>query len=130
DMYDLVGEQRFLASTLANRMSQARFYVGTLTPDDTDEPDPVEDDTLTGILRAVGHNAAGLAQVVQRLGVNLFVSGDGWLVGIPRDLIPQDDPVDIAPGGRESPSSPLSSLGTDESGIDLSDLEWRMLSIS
>src|SRR5690625_696293 len=129
DMYDLVGEQRFLASTLANRMSQARFFVGSLTADDTDDPDPVEDDALVSVLRAVGHNAAGRAQVVQRLGVNLFVAGDGWLVGIPRDLMPQDG-VEVAPGTQDGPEAITPFEGTDETGINLADLEWRMLSIS
>lgn len=129
DMYDLVGEQRFLASTLANRMSQARFFVGSLTADDTDDPDPVDDDTLVSVLRAVGHNAAGLAQMVQRLGVNLFVAGDGWLVGIPRDLMPHDG-VEVAPGVQDGPEAITPFEGTDETGINLADLEWRMLSIS
>src|SRR5690606_6279981 len=30
DMLDLVGEQRFLTNTLANRLSQARLYVGRI----------------------------------------------------------------------------------------------------
>ena len=41
EMYDLVGEQRFLATTLANRLSQAIFYVGTLNDNPNLEPVPV-----------------------------------------------------------------------------------------
>lgn len=46
DMYDLVGEQRFLANTLANRLAQARFFVGELPDDPTEDVEPVEPGAL------------------------------------------------------------------------------------
>ena len=97
EMFDLVGEQRFLANTLASRMSQAKLYVGQQTADSqTDAPDPVEDnDAVTGVLDAFGDTASARQQILQRLGVNLFVAGDGWLVGIPSELMPHPD--DTAP---------------------------------
>ena len=38
DMYDLVGEQRFLTTTLANRVAQGRLYVGHLPDALTNAP--------------------------------------------------------------------------------------------
>ena len=128
DLYEQVGEQRFLATTLANRMSQAYFYVGELT-DDLDDPVETEEETLKQVLAGVGHNAAGLAQIIQRLGLNLFIAGEGWLAGIPRDMMP-DTVAIAAPSGRENPPLPawLDGLYDDED-IDIMDLEWRMLSV-
>ena len=111
EMYDLVGEQRFLATTLANRLSQAIFYVGTLNDNPNLEPVPVETGLPVDLLEAVGGGVSGLRQIVNRLGINLFVSGEAWLVGMPPAMA--DNPKD---------------WGDDE--LDLSDLDWRVLSIS
>ena len=111
EMYDLVGEQRFLATTLANRLSQAIFYVGTLNDNPNLEPVPVESGLPVDLLEAVGGGVSGLRQIVNRLGINLFVSGEAWLVGMPPAMA--DNPKD---------------WGDDE--LDLSDLDWRVLSIS
>jgi len=121
DMYDLVGEQRFLASTLANRMSQAKFFVGRLADDQTEVPEPVTDlPEVNAILDSLGGSPAGRAQIVGRLGANLFVAGDAWLAGIPSRIIPgsprEGEPPTFGPDG-----SPV---------IDLEDLEWRTLSVS
>jgi hypothetical protein len=121
EMYDLVGEERFLANTLAGRMSQARFYVGKLAEDSKDDPVPVDDAAITAVLDSVGGTAAGRAQMVLRMGVNLFVAGDLWLVGIPKDLLPGDGDetatdIDVAP-------EPLENIPPDE-------LEWHAMSVS
>ena len=123
DMYDLVGEQRFLAATLAGRLSQAKLFVGK-RDNDTDDPVPLDDsDPTVEVLTAVGNSVAGRAQLINRLGINLFVAGDGWLVGIPHWKVPHslrqpgfedvDEPDDLDPG----------ELPVDE-------LEWHMLSVS
>lgn len=120
EMFDLVGEQRFLATTLAGRLSQARFYVGTLGDNDTEHPEPVDDENLTGVLDSIGESRSGLSQLVYRLAINLFIAGDGWLVGIPKHYLGSrltEDPNDFHPDGT----------GED---LKLSDLEWRMLSVS
>lgn len=126
DMFDLVGEHRFLAVTLAGRMSQARFYVGKLAEDPNEDPVPVEDPKLTAVLEAIGSSAAARAQLIARLGVNLFVAGDGWLAGIPRHLMPASmmvgNSLTIDPG-LQAPEPLSDSLSIEE-------LEWRMLSIS
>ena len=158
DMYDLVGEQRFLTTTLANRVAQGRLYVGHLpdaltnapvevvppveTVSDTDvnlddaadelegdeqaPPPPVEDDlpegqtippeVLVKVLETVGGSPNGRAMLLNRLALNLWVAGDGWLVGIPRELIDEDE---------ENPYEP-----DPDADIALEDLEWRMLSVN
>jgi len=118
EMYDLVGEQRFLASTLAGRLSQARLFVGSVNEEDpTGMPVPVMDNPdVTDILAAVGNSSAARAQILWRMGVNLFVAGDGWLVGIPRHLLPDAVTPQTTP-----------HLDPD---LDIADLDWRMLSVS
>jgi hypothetical protein len=120
DMYDLVGEERFLANTLAGRMSQARFYIGKLTDDPQEEPVPVNDPRLQRLLDSVGQTGTGLAQMILRMGVNLFVAGDCWLVGIPENLLPTD--------GDEQVTGPPPMTETGDLAVDA--LEWHAMSIS
>lgn len=130
DMYDLVGEQRFLLTTLANRCSQARFFVGRLPEDPTEPPDPTEDPTASGVFDSLADSPAHLAQMIARLAVNLGVAGDGYLIGIPKALLnpPQPTSADAPPTDQITP------LGnTDADGALLPDadtLEWRMFSVS
>ena len=54
--------------------------------------------------------------LLNRLALNLWVAGDGWLVGIPRELIDEDE---------ENPYEP-----DPDADIALEDLDWRMLSVN
>lgn len=133
EMYDLVGEQHFLGSTLANQASKAVFYVGILGEgaDTTDAPEPAEDQELQSVLDAVGGGPSGFSQLVQRLCVNLWVAGDGWLVGIPRQLMPDFEPEE----GEALEDYALPSLQDVQNpdldvDLSMSDLEWRMMSVS
>lgn len=133
EMYDLVGEQHFLGTTLANQASKARFYVGTLGvgDDTTDMPDPTEDEQLQGILEAVGGGPVGFAQMVQRMLVNLWVAGDGWLVGIPKKLLPDYEPEDEEEAALLEEWDADAVLDPEEDAqLSMGDLEWRMLSVS
>lgn len=129
EMFDLVGELRFLSVTIAGRMGSARFYVGELD-EQTDQPVQVEDPELAGILDAVGDSPAAFAQLVVRLGVNLFVAGDGYLVGVPSDLLPGSQTV--ADGFNVDPAlTPLGFIAPPKpAGLAIEDLRWRMLSVS
>jgi len=159
DMFSLVGELRFLATTLAMRMSSAKFYVGKLSDDRTQDPEPVEDADLTEILDALGGTESARHQMFTRLGVNLFVAGDGWLVGIPSKLIPKDlrtipekmqqeDPQALGDAGQSTDrlllTNPTAQVDPDTGqeitpSLDdflqagtykITDLDWRMLSLS
>lgn len=123
DMFDLVGEQRFLATTLANRMGQARFFVGKLPKDNTEDVEVVTE----GPAYQAGQSILGAGnhfnQLVTRAGINLFIPGEGFLLG----KAPE--------GGAESESGPpsdhISPVGKDvlEGGdVDLSKLEWSFFS--
>lgn len=118
EMYDLVGELRFLTNLLANQGSKANFYVGTLAPDPLDPPVPTEDADLAEVLLAIGNGPSGLQQLVKRLLVNLQIPGDGWFVGIPDYLMPGADPGSRPPGSDQGLT------------VSLDRLEWRMLSVT
>ena len=124
DMYDLVGEERFLASTLAGRMAQAQLYVGTLAQDATDDPEPTTDEQLKTILETVGGSDAGRTQILRRLGVNLFIAGDGWLAGVPVTKMPDYDPA--IDGSYPDITGDLID-GMSEATMD--QLRWFMLSV-
>lgn len=130
DMYDLVGEQRFLLTTLANRCSQARFFVGVLPDDPTEPPDPTDDTTVNGVFDSLADSPAHLAQMIARLAVNLGVAGDGYLIGIPKALLNPDQPA----SADAPPTDQITPIGnTDADGALLPDadtLEWRMFSVS
>jgi hypothetical protein len=151
DMYDLVGEERFLATTLANRVGQARLFVGRLPNALTSEPIEVvavdeteggetqvdvSDESATGteedipadvllkVLETFGGSPAGRAQLLERMSLNLFVAGDGWYAGIPNDMLEEAEEGEDGSGmaHRIEP-------GDDDEEVALEDLEWYMLSV-
>lgn len=123
DMYDLVGEQRFLANTLANRLAQARFFVGRLPDDPTEDVEPVEVDSLPyRVFDAMNGRGHSLNQIAARIGINLFIPGDGWLVGIPRT-------VDSDEGFLRDPAEGIGPLGSDPDGVDIEDLRWSFMAL-
>jgi hypothetical protein len=127
EMYDLVGEMRFLVNVLGSQASKARFYVGTLADDPTDPPVPVTDQRLIDALEAIGDGPTGLSQIIKRLFINLEVPGDGWLVGIPESMMPDERRRRAAAteAGDET-VPPLVSIAD----VNLDDLVWKMLSVT
>lgn len=124
DMFDQVGEERFLSTVLAGHLSRAKLYVGRMDEDLTDGPEAVDDPAIQSILDSVGDGLVGRGQLVYRLAINLFVAGEGWLVGIPPHLLADDsdEPEDVEPG-------PLGIRPVAED-YDLNDYRWEMLSVS
>jgi hypothetical protein len=154
-MYDLVPELRFVSTTLAQRTSKAKLFIGQVADDPNTDPTPVEDDGMKQILEALGDGHLGMSRLVERLTINLFIPGDGWLVGIPKDLIEESDAErdarEVNAGGGSKPSlqrgygdivspqrvdrapnaNPASEV--DDEPLDqstLDSLDWRMLSIA
>jgi hypothetical protein len=128
EVFDLVGEQRFLSTTLANRMGQAKLFVGRLDPEDpTGEPIPLTKDDeaidgvsaedIMGVFSAFGDTPSGRSQIITRLGINLNVAGDGYIIGFPPGLISK------ARGDED-----WESKDTSVEGISLDALQWRALS--
>ena len=121
EMFDLVGEHRYLTTTLAGRLSQARLYVGRRPQVETDDPQPIDEPAVSSVLEAFGKTSAGRSQLMKRMAVNMSVAGDGWFVGIPPMLLPvaeRPHNIDTIIGG------------TSLDDTDPADLEWRMLSVS
>lgn len=128
--YDEVGEERFLASTLAGRLSQARLYVqhkpvtgphSSLRDDPTDVTDTAAGPTAQlaeEVLAALGASQQDLGQMLQRLATNLFVAGEGWLVGVPRHVIDAAAPSSAPAVTAPSPDPALT------------DLVWRVLAVT
>lgn len=82
DMYDLVGELHFLVNTLARQTSRARLYAGEQVADD-ERPKKTENQDVQDALASLGEARGGRAQLLRRLALNLYVPGDGFLVGVP-----------------------------------------------
>lgn len=121
DMYDEVGELRFVANAIAGAMSHARLYVGRVEDPDSNEPVEVEDGPAVELFRHLGGGPTGKRELLRRLAIQLFMPGDGWLVGLPPDTLdpgagPADPDEAIGPGGDEP--------------VRLSDLSWHVFSVT
>lgn len=148
-MFRTVGELRFLATTLANRVGQARFYVGRLSDDPLAEPEPLpervdpdeERDEEEDVEEPTSEDLAALdawgsfaqspvhvAQLVGRCAVNLFTTGDGWFVGVPPDIEKQLNPPPVAPVELITGPAPKPKPETAPEQLDLTTLTWRYLS--
>lgn len=132
ELLDLIGEQRFLANTLAGRMSQASLYVGKIEDSDSPgtRPQHVEDSALQDLLNSIGGGIAGQGQLIHRAGVNLFVAGEVWLVGIPPRLVAGTPEYEAAHSRFDSISPTNRSGPIEEATDDVLNLEWRMLSVT
>ena len=123
DMYDLVGEQRFLVNTLSNRASQARFHVGTLPEDPTEDIEIIDEGPAADIFKSLYGQGSSFSQMIKRLVINLSVPGDGYIIGVPprqaEDEVARNLYDGIGPAGAE-----------DEEEINLSTLDWGMYSVS
>ena len=133
DLYDEVGELRFVANSLANSISRARIFAARLPMGD-DEPHPIagddEDDTADDLIaaqtvKAIGGGALGRSELLRRLGVQMFVPGDGYIVGLPDGMLDDDEPRADA-----DPSVSLPVQGGDDEEISLADLDWHALSVN
>ena len=127
-MYDQVGELRYVANVLAQAASRARIFAAHL-PHGQDDPDAIDpdDDTPLGIqAREVVSDFAGgavsRAEVLRRLIIHLFVPGDGWLVGLPANLL------DLA--GPEADDTTLPEFGPlGPENLTIDQLVWHSLSV-
>lgn len=125
DMYDVIGELAYVSNTLAARTAQARLYVGTVSDNSTGKPVPVDDDhEAAAVFSSLGDTASGRTQILERLALNLIVPGEGYLVGVPRDLYEGTAPDEEETYGAASPGA----LQLREGTALLSDLHWAAYS--
>lgn len=135
EMRDLIGEQRFLGDTLAGRMGQAALYVGKIDPQAPPGQRPKMDENPVhqAILDAIGDGPAGLSQLLTRCGVNLFVAGEAWLVGIPPRFIKGTAEYEERQSQRNAFGLPTIDRGDESQTVAADDLmryTWRIFSVS
>lgn len=134
ELLDLIGEQRFLANTLAGQISRADLYVGLASSGDApgSKPERSDDSQLQDLLDSVGDGPSGLSQILYRAGVNLFIAGEGWLVGIPPHKVPGTAEHEAAREAEklEGPRLVVDRQVPLEESVDVWSLVWRFLSVS
>jgi hypothetical protein len=108
DMYSEVGELRYLANAQANAVSRAILYVGQYEGDST-EPVETDNPTVQMLFDLLGGGPTNRAELIKRLSIQLFIPGDGYLIGVP-------------PGVFDSQDMPPPEM------TSLTDLTWRVLS--
>jgi hypothetical protein len=116
---------RYLADTLAARESQARLYIGRVTEqDEFGEPVPIDEDDPANVLDLLGSESE-IQEMLEIYGVNQFVTGDGWMVGVPKHFL---DPTAEAPIAE--PEMFLDPIGLEPlAEPSIEDLKWRFLSV-
>ncbi len=128
DMYDLVGEEHFLVNTLAGRLGQAKFYVGRVPDDPTQQPEVVESGPAVEVFTSMARSPFEFAKRVERQGMNLLVSGDGYLLGVPEELLDDDftEAPTPSPSGAEDFIDGISPLGPGLDDVDLATIRWEV----
>lgn len=88
DMYDLVGEYHFLVNAIASRIGQAEIYVSDVSqlgPNGAVEgAEPDTNEELQSLLKSLSPDDS-VKSLIKRLALNLKVTGEGWLVGLPNN---------------------------------------------
>jgi len=110
ELYSQVGELRYVANAQANAASRADLFVGRWE-DGVHEPVRVEPGVIDEIWHQFGGGPLARAQLVRRLFLQLYVPGDGYIVGLPPGVI--DD-------------APMTPGITDR--VRLLDLSWHVMS--
>lgn len=131
-LYDLTGELRFVANSLANGMSRARVFAAKLPAGD-EEPQPIDldrgedeepatpDERIAAeAVAAFAGGSLGRAELVRRLALQLFVPGDGWVAGLPPGVLDTQAPTDAEPQAI-TPSS--------GDKVALNDLTWHAFAV-
>lgn len=125
ELYSEVGELRYVANAQANAASRARMFVGQWTADSS-EPVEVEDDRIRQVFDLLGGGDLNRAEMVKRLYIQLFVPGDGYLIGLPPGVLDDSEPEPAALLGMEDlswhvMSSTEVTITRDEIKIDMGD---------
>ena len=109
ELYSQVGELRYVANAQANAASRADLFVGRWEIGGH-EPVKVEPGIVDEIWHQFGGGPLARAQLVRRLFLQLFVPGDGYIVGLPPGVLDDGEP------------SPLGDR------VRLLDLTWHVMS--
>lgn len=96
ELYSEVGELRYVANATANAASRAHLYVGKWEAG-ADEPVEVLAGIAADAWAQFGGGRAGRAELIKRLFVQLFVPGEGYVIGFPPGAL--DDGQEEMPQG-------------------------------
>ena len=125
DMYDLVGEQRYIVDTIGNTIGRARLYIGRVSDqDELGAPVPVDEGDPADVLDLLGTESER-AQMLQRYGVNDRVAGEGYLVGVPKQFLAVQEQPDEDFSFRIAPTAPAA----EDEVAAIEDLVWRYMSV-
>lgn len=93
DLYSQVGELRFVAHAQAAAGSRATLFPARFETPDAD-PEPVTEGLVADVWEQFGGGRLGRAELVKRLLIQLFVPGDGMIVGLPPGVLDDGDVPD------------------------------------
>ena len=110
ELYSEVGELRYVANAQANAASRADMYVGRWEPG-SDVPVRVDGGIVEEAFDQFGGGQLARAELVKRLFLQLFVPGDGFIIGLPPGFM--DERQEMAP-----------------ELVTLKDLSWHVMAAS
>ena len=94
DMYDLVGEFRFIVNAIASKVSKATVFLARLGDDGEVEEQITSGEMADEYLKVFGQSTAGREQLLRRMGLNLLVPGECWTVGLSGE-VPEYDGTNV-----------------------------------
>lgn len=78
-LYDITGQLRFVANSIANQMSRARMFVGEI--DAAGEAlTETDDERIAALARGPLGVGDAKAEAIRLLGINLFVAGEAYII--------------------------------------------------
>lgn len=89
DLRDLVGEVRFITNTVSAKGSRAKMFVARTPANQEDDPVPLKSGVAYDAWQAFTSNT-DMRELIKRALNNYQVAGEGYLVGIPGDLVDAD----------------------------------------
>lgn len=129
EMYDLVGEFRTIVRDVASLVARADIFVAKRQADGTFER--VKDSRIADLVRPFRTGPDGTSANLYRIGVNHYVAGECWIVGVPHALLEAD--ADADPRGVDSMTvlkyrDQVASIDPLTFPARFEDMDWFVLS--
>jgi hypothetical protein len=112
--YSTMGEVHYLSNTVANSMGMVELYIAKRTEDGWQRVEDKNDPAVVALDALGGDSPTGMSNMQTRFGLNLFVTGDSYLIGHPHEDEMEVDPALGMPILRTGP--------------DLASLCWKVYS--
>lgn len=117
--FNTCGELHFLATTVANALSQVELYPARRLDDGWERLDDDNDPAVIALDALAGDSPTGMAELLRRFALNLFVAGDSYLVGHPHEDVRDGEVTLGAYVDREA-------VIAEPQQLDLSSLCWKV----